>query len=32
MPTPMLRVRAKEVDGESWQTKTKRDRRVVRPQ
>src|SRR5262249_1737458 len=27
-PTPMLRVRAKEVHGESWQTKTKRDRRV----
>jgi integrase len=25
---PMLRVRAKTIDGESWQTKTKRDRRV----
>lgn len=27
-PTPVLRVRAKTVAGESWQTKTKRDRKV----
>jgi integrase len=27
-PTPMLRVRAKTIAGESWQTKTKRDRKV----
>ena len=26
--TPVLRVRAKTIDGESWQPKTKRDRKV----